>query len=90
MRIERLSEDDSSAADCPREAIDDLPLRAAPTPDVPEENRDRETYHIYYRALVEAEYSDARRSLDTGTTGPWKTLVHLEQKLLHADADPTR
>lgn len=90
MRIERLSEDDSSAADCQREAIDDPPPRADPTPDAPEENWDRETYHIYYRALVEAEYSDARRSLDTDTTDPWKTLVHHEQKLLHADADPLR
>jgi hypothetical protein len=90
MRIERLSEDDSSAANYPREAIDDLRLRAAPTPDAPQENWSRETYHIYYRALVEAEYSDAGQSLDTDSAGLRKTLVQHEQKLLHADADPLR
>jgi hypothetical protein len=33
-------------------------------------------YHIHYRALVDAEYTDARRSLDADTHGLWRTLVH--------------
>jgi hypothetical protein len=90
MRFERLSEDDSSAASYPCEAIDDLGLRAAPTPDAHQESWNRETYHIHYRALVDAEYRDARRSLDADTHGLWRTLVHHEQKFLHADADPLR
>lgn len=54
------------------------------------ESADREDQVAYYRALVEAEYRDARRSSGTDLPTLGQAWADHEKELLHADADPLR